>query len=154
MLIWFNLQLIGDLHSVLSVHTKNLMLYPVNPCSFMMIHGNELHQITGAPHCINPSLIKLFGVCLYMGRIYALLVVKVSMHMLGNPWFFVIYIWEWITSNSPNYRGTSWRKSFLNNLLDVCLYMGRIYAFLVKYQSDGVLLFNGKYVNDSHVYKL
>ena len=57
-------------------------------------------------------------------------------------------------SNSPNYRGTSRRKSFLNNLLDVYLYMGRIYAFLVKYQSDGVLLFNEKYVNHSHVYKL
>ena len=74
---------------MLSVHTKNLMLYPVNSCSFMMIHGNELrqiHLITGAPHCVYPSLIKLLGVCLYMGRIYALLVVKVSMHMLGNPW--------------------------------------------------------------------
>ena len=54
-------------------------------------------------------------------------------------------------SNSLNYRGTSRRKSFLNNLLDVCLYMGRIYAFLVKYPSDGVLLFNEKYVNHSHV---
>ena len=57
-------------------------------------------------------------------------------------------------SNSPNYRGTSRRKFFLNNLLDVYLYMGRIYALLVKYQSDGVLLFNEKYVNHSHVYKL
>ena len=47
-----------------------------------------------------------------------------------------------------NYRGTSQRKSFLNKLLDVCLYMGRIYAFLVKYQSDGILLL---YVNHSHV---
>ena len=59
-----------------------------------MIHGNELHQlhlITGAPHGVNPSLIKLLGVCLYMGRIYALLV-KVSMHMLGNPWSFVIHM--------------------------------------------------------------
>ena len=71
------------------------MLYPVNPCSFVMIHGNELrqlHLITGAPHCVNPPLIKLLGVCLYMGRIYALLVVKVSMHMLGNPWSFVIHM--------------------------------------------------------------
>ena len=71
------------------------MLYPVNPCSLVMIHGNELHQlhlITGAPHCVNPSLIKLLGVCLYMGRIYALLIVKVSMHMLGNPWSFVIHM--------------------------------------------------------------
>ena len=46
------------------------MLYPVNPCSFVMIHGNELCQlhlvITGAPHCVNPSLIKLLGVCLYI----------------------------------------------------------------------------------------
>ena len=69
------------------------MLYPVNPCSFVMIHGNELrqlHLITGAPHCVNPSLIKLLGVCLYMGRIYALLTVKVSIHVLGNPWSFVI----------------------------------------------------------------
>ena len=68
----------------------------VNPCSFVMIHGNELHQIyliTGAPHCVNPSLIKLLGVtlCLYMGRIYALLV-KISMQMLGNPWSFVIHM--------------------------------------------------------------
>ena len=71
------------------------MLYPVNPCSFVMIHGNELHQlhlITGAPHCINPPLIKLLGVCLYTRRIYALLVVKVSMHMLGNPWSFVLHM--------------------------------------------------------------
>ena len=63
------------------------------------LHGNELHQIyqiMGAPHGINPSLIKL---------------------------------------------------------LDVCLYMGRIYAFLIKYQSDGVLLINEKYVNHSRVYK-
>ena len=29
--------------------------------------------------------------------------------------------------------------------------MGRIYALLVKYPSDGVLLFNEKYVNHSHV---
>ena len=73
------------------------MLYPVNPCSFVMIHGNELrqlHLITGAPQCVNPSLIKLLGVCLYMGRIYALLIVKVSIHMLGNPssWSFVIHM--------------------------------------------------------------
>ena len=37
------------------------MLYPVNPCSFVMIHGNELrqlHLITGAPQCVNPSLKK------------------------------------------------------------------------------------------------
>ena len=30
--------------------------YPVNPCSFMMIHGNELrqiHLITGAPHDVH-----------------------------------------------------------------------------------------------------
>ena len=32
--------------------------------------------------------------------------------------------------------------------------MGRIYALLVKYQLDGVLLFHEKYVNHSHVYKL
>ena len=41
-------------------------------------HGNELqqiHLITGAPHDdVNPSLINLLVVCLYMGRIYALLV--------------------------------------------------------------------------------
>ena len=61
---------------MLSVHTK--ILYPVNPCSFVMIHGNELHQITGAPH----GVINLLGVYLYMGRIYALLVVKVSMHII------------------------------------------------------------------------
>ena len=80
------------------MYTK--ILYPVNPCSFVIIRGNELCQIyliTGAPHGVNPSSI---------------------------------------------------------NLLDVCLYMGRIYAFLVKYQSDGVFLFNEKYVNHSHVYKL
>ena len=57
-------------------------------------------------------------------------------------------------SNSPNYRGISRHKSFLNNLLDVCLYMERIYAFLVKYQSDGILLFKEKYVNHSNVYNL
>ena len=53
--------------NVLSVHT-NVKLYPVNPYSFVMIHGNELrpfHLITGAPHCVNPPLIKLLGVCLY-----------------------------------------------------------------------------------------
>ena len=63
---------------MLSVQTK--ILYPVNPCSFVMIHGKELHQlhlIRGAPRGVNPFLIKLLGVCLYMGRIYAL--VKVSM---------------------------------------------------------------------------
>ena len=38
------------------------------------------------------SLIKLLGVCLYMGRIYVLLVVKVSMHMLVNPWSFIIHM--------------------------------------------------------------
>ena len=38
-------------------------------------------------------------------------------------------------SNSLYYRGSSLRKSFLNNLLDVCLYMGRIYAFLVMHLS-------------------
>ena len=46
--------------NVLSVHTK--MLYPVNPCSFVMIHGNKLcqiHLIVGAPHGVNPSLNKL-----------------------------------------------------------------------------------------------
>ena len=44
------------------------MLYPVNPCSFVMIHGNELrqiHLIIGAPHCVNPSLIKLLGVSIH-----------------------------------------------------------------------------------------
>ena len=71
-------------------------MYPIiNPCSFVMIHGNELHQIhliTGALHCVRPSLIKLLGVCLYMGTIYAL--VKVSMHiiMLGNFLSFVIHM--------------------------------------------------------------
>ena len=50
------------------------------------------------------------------GWIYALLVVKVSMHVLGNPWSFVKHI----GINSTN-RGTSWYKSFLNNFLDVCL---------------------------------
>ena len=60
------------------------MLYSINPCSSVMIHGNELrqiHLITGAPHCVNPSLTKLaWCVSIYMGRIYALLV-KVSMHI-------------------------------------------------------------------------
>ena len=133
-----------------------LMLYPVNPCSFVMIHGNELrqlHLITGAPHCVNPSLINCL-VCVYIwgGFTHFLLwkLLCICLEILGP----LLYTWEWITSNSPNYRGTSWRKSFLNNLLDVCLYMGRIYAFLVKYQSDGVLLFNEKYVNHSYVYKL
>ena len=40
---------------------------------------------------VNPSVIKLLGVCLYMGRIYPLLV-KISMYMLGNPWSFVIHM--------------------------------------------------------------
>ena len=48
----------------------------------MMIELREIHLIIGASHGINPSLIKLLGVCLYMGRIYALLVVKVSMHII------------------------------------------------------------------------
>ena len=52
---------------------------------------SQIHLITGAPHCVNPSLIKLLGVCLYMGRIYALLVMKVSMHILENPWSFLIH---------------------------------------------------------------
>ena len=31
---------------------------PVNPCSFVMIHGNELlHLITGASRGVNPSII-------------------------------------------------------------------------------------------------
>ena len=120
------------------------MLYPINPCSFVMIHGNELrqiHLITGAPRCVNPSLIKLLGVCLYMGRIYALLIVKISMHMFGNPWYFVIHM------------GMDWLRHGVNPSLIcyMCIYihMGRIYTFLVKYQSDRVLLFNEKYVNQS-----
>ena len=54
----------------------------------------QIHLIRVAPRCINPSTTKLLGVCLYnvMGRIYTLLVVKVSMHMLGNPWSFVIHM--------------------------------------------------------------
>ena len=46
---------------------KSLVLYD--------IHGNELHQIdliTGSPHDVNPSL-HMFGVCLYIGRIYTTL---------------------------------------------------------------------------------
>ena len=97
------------------------MLYPVNPCSSMMIHGNvlcQIHLITGAPHCVNPSLIKLLGVCLYMGRIYALFVVKVSMHMLGNPCIVLCYTHgsEVRQIHLITCRGTSQRKSFLNNL--------------------------------------
>ena len=115
---------------------------------------NSPMAIKVAPHYVNPSLLKLLGVCLYMGTIYVLLVVNVSMNMLGNPWSFVVHMGMNYVKFTYNYRGTSRRKSFLNNLLDVCLYMGRIYAFLVKYQSDGVLLFNEKYVNHSHVYKL
>ena len=38
-----------------------------------------------------------------------------------------------------------------NNFLDACLYIhGEDYAFLVKYQKDGVLLFNEKYANHFH----
>ena len=40
----------------------------------------------------NIRQIKLLGVYLYTRRIYALLVVKVSMHMLGNSWSFVIHM--------------------------------------------------------------
>ena len=60
-----------------------------------------------------------------MGRIYALFVVKVSMHMLGNPWFFVII-----------YIGMNY---VLKNWFDVCLYMGRIYAFLHTSQMEFTL---------------
>ena len=55
----------------------------VNSCSFVMIHGSELRLIIGDPHGVNPSLMKLLGMYLHVGRIYALLVVKYSMHMLG-----------------------------------------------------------------------
>ncbi len=65
-----------------------------------------------------------FVYTLYKGRLYALLVVKVSMQKLVNLWSYIIYTWELITSNSINYRGTPWRNSFLNSLLDVYLYMG------------------------------
>ena len=34
------------------------------------------HLITGTPHGIYPSSLNLFGVCLYMGRIYILLFKK------------------------------------------------------------------------------
>ena len=77
---------------LLSVHTK--MLYPVNPCSFVMKHGNELrqiHLISGAPHCVNPSLIKLLGVCLYMGRIFLLgKFLCICLEILGP----LLYTWE------------------------------------------------------------
>ena len=76
---------------MLSVHTK-IILYSVNPCSFVLIHGNELrqiHLITGASHGVNPSLINLLGVCLFMGRIYALLVVKVSIY--AHAWKSLVF---------------------------------------------------------------
>ena len=45
-----------------------------------------------------------------------------------------------------NYRGISWCKF----LFDAYLYMGRIYAFLVRYQSGGPGFYSNKYVNHSH----
>ncbi len=41
--------------NVLSMRTK--ILCPVNPWSFVILHGDELrqlHLITGAPHGVNP----------------------------------------------------------------------------------------------------
>ena len=69
---------------MLSVHTE--ILYPVNPCFFVMIHVNELCLITGAPHGVNPSLIELLGVSIHgedlrtfcCENFYVLI-------MLGNP---------------------------------------------------------------------
>ena len=80
-----------------------------------MIHGNELRQIhliiiTGAPHGVNPSLTKLLSVCLYMGRIYSLLVANVSVHTLGNLWSFVIYGMNYI-------KFTNYRAEILNSLI-------------------------------------
>ena len=49
-------------------------LYSVNHWQVLYdIHRNELRQIdliTGAPHGVNLSSLNLFGVCLYMGRVY------------------------------------------------------------------------------------
>ncbi len=68
-----------------------------------------------------------------MGRIYTLLVVKVSMQMLVNRWSYNTHGNElYQIQRAPHSINPS-----LVNLLDVCLYMGRIYAFLVKYQLDG-----------------
>ena len=75
---------------MLSVHyniIKSLLLVMIN-------HGNELHQIhliTGAPHGVNPSLINC-SVCVYTWGGFTHFVMTVSMHMLGNPWSFFMYM--------------------------------------------------------------
>ena len=72
------------------------MLYPVNPCSLAMIHGNELrqlHLITGAPHCVNPSLIKLLGVCMSIhGKDLRTSYCESFYAYAWNPWSFVIHM--------------------------------------------------------------
>ena len=125
----------------------------------------QIHLIRVAPHCINPSITKLLGVCLYMGRIYTytwegfthfLLWKFLCICLHGNPWSLVIHM-PWnelrklhLITGAPH----GINRSRLSSWLHVCLYMGKIYAFLIKYQSDGVLLFNEKYANHSHAYKL
>ena len=70
--------------SYVSVHGKNLHTIQFHQGEVIFykslvlydIHGNKSCQIdliTGAPHGINSSSLNLFGVCLYMGRIYVLL---------------------------------------------------------------------------------
>ena len=121
----------------------------------MLLCGNELcqiHLITGAPHGVNPKIARC---------------VSIHGEDLRTSCCESFYAYAWKSLVLCYTHGNELRQihlitgaphgvnpSFLNNLLDVCLYMGRIYAFLVKYQSDGVLLFNEKYVNHSHVYKL
>ena len=57
------------------------MMYGVKIVFYKSLHDPEtelcqFHLITGEPHGVNQSLLNLFGVCLYMGRINALLVEK------------------------------------------------------------------------------
>ena len=58
---------------------------------------------------------------------------KGSMHMFVNPWSFIIHM----GMNYVKFTGTSWRKSFLNNLLNVCLYMGGFTHFSLNIHQMG-----------------
>ena len=91
-----------------------------------------------------------------MSRIYALLIVKVYMRMLGNPWNLVIHIHGNELRQIHLIIGAPHRINpslIIKNFVRCVSIHGRIYAFLFEHQSDGVLLFNEKYVNYS-VYKL
>ena len=88
-------------------------------------------------------------VCLYVGRIYC-------------ESFYAYYAWKSLVlfcthgNELHHIHLITGAPHGVNPSLIIwlmCLYMERIYAFLVKHQLDGVLLFNEKYVDHSHVYK-